>query len=350
MSSMSSEPRISVIILNRNGLQWLQRCFDSIETQTLFSEIEVLFADNQSSDASDVFAAQWLARLPHGRLVQTGGDTGYCAGNNSGAAVATGKYLFFLNNDAWLEPDCLEKLWDEVEAAGADAASPLVLNYDDDTLQSIGGSGLDLFGLMSPIEPPARTVEIFAACGAAYFIRRAMFERVGGFDAALFMYGDETDLSCRVQIAGGRIVAVPAARVHPRGAGEENPDRHAKPAQLRTSETKRYLANRNGLLFLLKNAEHALLLLLVPHLLLLMAEAVASLVLVRRWGYVRKAYLKAVTDCWRMRGHVAGWRDEIAGFRRRGDLEMLRFLRLRPNRWEEVRRVFQRGVPVIKQR
>src|SRR5262245_54352285 len=125
------QPKISVVILNYNGQQWLPRCFESLEKQTVFKELEVIVTDNKSGDGSDQFAAQWLERTGRGRVVQNGANLYYTGANNNGAAVATGKYLLFLNNDTWLEPDCLEKLYAGVEAAGADSASPLVLNYDD---------------------------------------------------------------------------------------------------------------------------------------------------------------------------------------------------------------------------
>ena len=107
-------PKISVVILNYNGREWLARCFESLEQQTIFSEIEVIVTDNASSDGSDRFAGEWFKRLGRGRLVQNGANLWYCGANNNGAAVATGEFLLFLNNDTWLEPDCLEKLYEEV--------------------------------------------------------------------------------------------------------------------------------------------------------------------------------------------------------------------------------------------
>src|SRR4030095_9449782 len=107
----------------------------------------------------------------------------------------------------------------------------------------------------------------------------------------------------------------------------------------RTTDTKRFLANRNGILLLAKNCQNVLLLLLISHLLLLATEALVSFLLVRRFSYVRKAYLDAVVDCWRLRHHIWGWRKRIRGFRRHSDFWMLRFLILRPtlwNRWPEV--------------
>ena len=343
-------PKISVIVLNYNGRPWLQRCFDSIRAQTIVSEIELIIADNASPDGSGELARQLVEGAGFGRSIAFSENLWFCEGNNRAAEGATGKYLFFLNNDTWLEPDALEKLYSEVEAAGADAATPLVLDYDDNQFQNMGASGVDWCGLTAHLQPLAGTAEIFAACGCTYFIRGELFRRVGGFDSGLLAYAEETDLSWRVWSAGGRIVGVPSSRVHHRGAAQVNPEGQTRLVEARTSQTKRFLANRNGILFILKNAQHVLLLLIVPHLVLLMAEGCVGLLLFRSWGFLRQSYLAAIVGAWRLRGHVLGWRRRIRGFRQRGDFWMLRFLRLKPARWLEVKSLFTRGLPKVDQR
>ena len=344
---MKPPPLISVIVLNYNGAQWLSRCFDSLAAQTVFSQLEIIVVDNNSPDGSGRTAAQWVQSLPNGRMLQNQTNLFFCEANNVGAELATGEFLFFLNNDVWLEPDCLEKLYQETKAAQADAATPLVLNYNDNTLQSPGAAGLDLFGLLAPCAPFQNTREIFCACGCSFLIKAGLFKKIGGYDTELLMYADEMDLSWRVWIAGGRLVGVPAARLHHRGAAAVNPKGETAMVEARTSETKRFLANRNNLLVILKNSGSLLLLLLIPHLLLLLAEAVVSLLLVRRWSFVRKSYFGAVVEAIRMLRHVSDCRRHIQGFRQRSDFWMLRFLKLKPGRWEEVKRLRSGGIPKV---
>jgi GT2 family glycosyltransferase len=346
-----ANPKISVVVLNYNGQPWLPRCFESLEKQTIFGDVETIVVDNCSPDGSARLAAEWFERGHKGRLIQNKENLYFCEANNVGARVASGEFLLFLNNDTWLEPDCLERLLRETEAAGADTATPMVLNYEDNSFQSIGGPGLDLFGLpVGYARGFSNTSEIFAAPGCSFFIKAEMFERVGGFDAGLLMYADEVDLSWRVQIAGGKIVGVPSARVHHRGAATANPEGRTRVVESRTSETKRYLANRNGLLVVMKNAHTVMLGMVLTHLLLLLVESLAALLLVRRWGYVRKSYYGAAWDAFRMGGHVREWRRRIAGFRRHGDFWMLRYICLVPSRLGEVRRLFRQGVPKVDER
>ena len=349
-SASASQPLVSVVILNYNGQQWLARCFESLKKQTLFDRMEVIVTDNKSADGSDQFAAAWLQKTGRGRVVQNGANLMYTGANNNGAAAATGEFLLFLNNDAWLEPDCLEKLYQETTQAGADAAAPLVMDYDDDAYQSGGDTGVDWFGMAVGGPAADRVQPTFASPGCSLFVRTELFRKIGGFAPELLIYCDETDLSWRVWIAGGKIISAPGARLHHRGAAVVNPHGNTKTLESRTSETKRFLTNRNGILFLVKNAQHILLLLLIPHLLLLLTEALVSLVLVRRWSYVQKSYLAAIADAFRMRGHVMEWRWRIRGFRQRGDFYMLRFLRLEPNRWWEIKRLFRFGPPKVDAR
>jgi GT2 family glycosyltransferase len=343
-------PQVSVIVLNYNGSRWLDRCLESLRAQTIFDQLEVIVADNLSNDGSDRRAQEIMANWPRGRFIQHGQNLGYCEGNNRAAMDARGQYLFFLNNDTWLEPPCLERLVAEARRAGAGAAAPLALNYEDDTFQSLGAFGFDLFGLATMRAPSAVTCEVLMPEGCAYLIERRLFHDIGQFDPEFFMFADEYDLSWRVWIAGGRALGVPEAKLHHRGAAQVNPSGGGAAVEFRTSDTKRFYANRNNLLVLLKNARHLLLLLAPLQLGLLLLEAIAGLVLVRRWSFVKRAYWDAMADCWRLRQHLRSERRRIQQFRRRGDLWMLRFLRWPLNRWEEVKRLRRYGVPKVTPR
>jgi len=344
------QPLLSVIVLNYNGARWVERCLTSLRAQTIFDQTEVILADNLSSDGSDQLGKRIVETWPRGLFLQHGQNLGYCEGNNRTAEAARGQYLLFLNNDTWLEPRCLEQLLVEVQRTGAAAAAPLALNYEDDSFQSLGAFGFDLFGLASTRAGAAETRAVLMPEGCAYLIRRDLFQALGRFDAEFFMFADEMDLSWRVWISGHQAVAVPSAKLHHRGAAQVNPAGGGATVEFRTSDTKRFYANRNNLLVLLKNARHLLLLLVPLQLGLLAAEALVSLALIRRWGYVRRAYWDAVADCWRLRHHILTERQRIRQFRRRGDLWMLRFLRWRFNRWDELQRLRQFGVPKVTPR
>ena len=161
------------------------------------------------------------------------------------------------------------------------------------------------------------------------------------------MYADEHDLCWRVWLAGGKVVLVPSARMHHRGAVAVNPKGCQRTVEIRTSDTKRFYANRNSLLVLLKNSQHVLLLLVLPQALLLGLEALALAALTRRWSHFRRAWIEALWDCWRLRGHILAERRRLRKVRQHGDFWLLRFLRGRFNRSTELRRCWRLGLPKV---
>lgn len=340
-------PLISVVVLNYNGTAWLDRCLTSLATQTIAEYVQIIIADNASTDHSDLLAADLLKGHPDWRLVRYRENLGSDGGYNAAARLARGQYLLFLNPDLWLEPDCLERLMGEVRATGATIATPLVMDYQDDRMQSAGESGFDLFGLLTGPSNWSKPQEILVACGPMIIINADWFHKLGGFDTQFFMYAEEYDICWRAWLAGGRVMLVPSARVHHRGAVAVNPNGGPAMIESRTSDTKRFYANRNGLLVLLKNSQHLLLLLVPLQLLLLATEALVMSLWSRRFSHFRRAYWEAVLDCWRLRRHVFAARQRLKSLRRRGDFWMLRFLRLRLNRWREFRRLLRFGLPNV---
>ena len=140
------QPLVSIVVLNCNGAMWLPRCFESIKVQTIIGQIETVMVDNNSTDDSVAVARKLLSDFPNACIVRNLENLGFCEGNNSGARAARGRWLLYLNNDTWLEPDCMEKLIAGTEKLGAAASTPLVLNYPDNSYQDFGFYGFDVFG------------------------------------------------------------------------------------------------------------------------------------------------------------------------------------------------------------
>ena len=141
--------------------------------------------------------------------------------------------------------------------------------------------------------------EVFVVGGCSYLVRRDLFEELGGFDAVFYLYAEEYDLSWRLWLTGASAIVVPEARMHHRTAAMEVGE--AGESQVRTNDTRRYYTNRNGLWVVWKNAQHVLLLMLPLQVGFLLIEGLLAWMLVRRWSFVRRAYLDALADCWRGR-------------------------------------------------
>jgi GT2 family glycosyltransferase len=339
-------PLVSVIITTYNDGDWLPRCLESLKRQSIFNKIEVIIADNASTDGTTATAQNLLADWSNGRFLQNDGNIGFGSGNNRGAAIAQGKYLYFINSDTWFEPDCIEKLYQAAEQNSVAAASATILEYADDTLIASGSDGFDCFG--NPVSPSAgrQPKPIFCIAGF-YFIRKEVFDRIGSFDEAYFMYGEELDISWRLWICGEKIVPAFDAKVHHRGAVGVNPDGGIKPTENRTSQTKRFYANRNHLLTIAKNANGLLLILLFPAFLLIFLEGLMTLLITRKLVLFKITCVSPTLAFWKLLPHVKNQRQKLSNMRRHGDFWLLQFFRFRFGRSHEVRQILGKGFPKI---
>jgi GT2 family glycosyltransferase len=109
MNEWRSQPLISIILVNWNGANDLPRCLDSIFRQT-YRSIEVIVVDNGSTDDS----LDLLRKYPDLILLRNETNRGFSMANNQAIARAGGDWIFLLNVDAWMAPDCLHRLMERV--------------------------------------------------------------------------------------------------------------------------------------------------------------------------------------------------------------------------------------------
>jgi GT2 family glycosyltransferase len=215
-------PGVSVILVNLNGGKYLARCLEALASQT-FTGFEIIVIDNGSSDGSvDNLEADW----PGIRLVRLKQNEGFSAANNIGAQLAAGRWLAFLNSDAFAAPDWLGNLVKVAEANHLyQFFASRILLARDNTLIDANGDVYHVSGnawhrdhnqpaSLSHLEPD----EIFSACAAAALYSREAFLQVGGFDKDFFSYHEDVDLGFRLRLQGYRCLFVPEAIVEHVGA------------------------------------------------------------------------------------------------------------------------------------
>jgi GT2 family glycosyltransferase len=291
-------PRASVIIVNYNGGAALKRCLRSLRDDG-GRDYELIVVDNASTDGS----AEAVERdFPAVQLIRVAANLGFGEGNNVGVRSAAGQFLAFLNPDTVVEPGWLEPLIAPLEAdprIGLTTARILLLD-DQQRINTCGNemhyTGLTLCrGMGADRSALAEPAEVSAISGAAFVIRRDLFEALGGFDGSFFLYMEDADLSWRARLAGYRCWYVPAAVVYHEYA-------------LRFGPRKIFYQERNRYLMLLKGMRWPTLLVLLPALLL--AEAVT-------WGFVLARDRRRLANKARAYAWIAEHWDEIMDHRQR---------------------------------
>lgn len=198
------------------------RCADTVgETlaavsQQLIREDELIVVDNASRDGT---AEAVEAAAPAALLLRMDENLGFAAGCRAGAETARAPLLLFLNPDATLEPGALAALRHVASDRPDWGAWQAAVTLPDGTLNS-GGGVVHFLGLAwaGRLGEPCDVIgeeptEVGFASGAAMVVRRSLWEELGGFDEAFFMYAEDVDLSLRIRLAGRGVGVVPRARV-----------------------------------------------------------------------------------------------------------------------------------------
>ena len=242
---------VSVVVVTWNARDLTLRCLDSLrDQQTPGRDVELVVVDNASSD--DTLAS--LAGHPDVRVVSLPTNTGFAGGAEAGIAASHGEIVVLVNNDAVAEPGFLTSLvapFDDPEAHRLGATTGRVLlsglfspagDSPESALVGVDGSrwvrtltGTRLVNStgnevtrsgngrdrdwLAPADGPAAPAEVFGFNGGCAALSRAALADVGGFEARLFLYYEDTELSWRLRRRGWRVRHVAdAVTVHDHAA------------------------------------------------------------------------------------------------------------------------------------
>jgi len=219
---------LSIIIVNWNGKQLLERCLRTVYAALGALTAEVIVVDNASTDGS---AAAVRAGFPQVTLVENGENVGFAAGNNQALRRAQGRYVLLLNTDAFVHPGALEALVRHMDAYPDTGAAGGRLLYEDGRLQRSCSSFPTLstelwtclwLDRLFPAHPVFGKYlmtywdlddlrEVDAVLGAVMILRQTALQKVGLLDEQFFMYSEEVDLCYRLKQAGWSVRFVPDA-------------------------------------------------------------------------------------------------------------------------------------------
>ncbi|WP_445148459.1 glycosyltransferase [Baekduia sp. Peel2402] len=206
---------ITVVIVCHDSADALAATLPALAGQLRDGD-EVVLVDSGSSDGGPEAVA---GLLPAARRVDAGGNVGFAAGCDLGAAHTTTELILLLNPDAVPAAGCLDALRGAAERhPGWGAWQALVTMADGAEVNTSGNLVHWLgFGWAGALGEPVAAVdpaerEVGFGSGAALVVRREAWEAAGGFNPEYFMYCEDLDLSLRLRLSGWGIGVVPSAR------------------------------------------------------------------------------------------------------------------------------------------
>lgn len=224
-------------------------CIASLRAQE-HDDLRILLVDNASADGA---GKRLQARFPDIHYLDAGGNLGYAGGNNRGIAHALGHgadYLFILNNDTVLAPDCVPSLLTAARCDRVGLVAPKILLFDDPSRIWYAGGDFSMHKavgkhrrfLEADTNGAACTESVSFASGCALLMPATVARDIGGFAEDFFMYCEDVELSLRVRRHGLQIYYHPAARVYHR----DRPGAHPSAFQIRLRDrNRRRLARRH---------------------------------------------------------------------------------------------------------
>jgi GT2 family glycosyltransferase len=220
---MTDIPRVSIIILNWNGLSDTVTCLESLKKIT-YPNYDVIVIDNGSSDNdADILEVKFAGYI---HLIRNDKNYGFAKGNNIGITKAfednSVKYIATLNNDTIVMPQWLDELvrCAEIDASIGSCASKMLYYHRPTIINAAGdlilkdGSGINR-GRNEPDKGQYdKEEEVFGACAGAALYSREMLNKIGLFDPDYFAYNEDLDLAWRARLAGWICMYVPSAVVY----------------------------------------------------------------------------------------------------------------------------------------
>ena len=242
---------VSVVLVNFRGANdTLEAIHHLSQLDWPTNQLEIVVVENASGDDS---AERIRSEAPHVKLVISKTNDGFAGGCNRGVAASHGEFIGLLNNDA--KPDAqwvraaVEKF---ARSENIGAVASRVLDWDGKLVDYIGsamtwyGMGYKPFTAELIPTTPAVPQDVLFGTGAAMFVRRSVYEALGGFDERYFMFFEDVDFGWRLNLRGWRFAYEPKSLAY---------HKHHASMEAFGPFKETYLLERNALYTLYKNLE-----------------------------------------------------------------------------------------------
>jgi len=224
-------PSIAVVIVSYQSASTLDACLVRLRAAEDVAEIRVV--DNGSDDGTLEIVQRHASADPRLRFIANPDNPGFAAANNQGVADSQAPWLAFINPDLLVAPDTLSLLRargvalgdcvlgvEQVDEQGQPDAAVRRRDPDFGAMLRHPGQGARL---AIPADPSQPLQQVPALSGALLLMPRALFERIGGWDAGYRLHAEDLDLCRRAREAGAVVaIANDLQVVHVRGVSSRS--------------------------------------------------------------------------------------------------------------------------------
>ncbi|MFE3765094.1 glycosyltransferase family 2 protein [Streptomyces sp. NPDC059104] len=201
-------PRVSVVVLNWNGLADTLACVDSV-LENDHKDLHVVLIDNASDgDEWSRLQSEFESEV-RVTVIRNEENLGFAGGCNTGIRFSLesgADYILILNNDTLVDRDFLSKLLRSAEVNAADIVGPRIVRDDD--LQSVWWVPSQInyyYPALSRELSADVSQEVNNLVGCCMLVSKRVFESVGLFDEYYFIYGEESDFNLRAVRSGFKL-------------------------------------------------------------------------------------------------------------------------------------------------
>lgn len=206
---------IAAIVVTYQSASTLDACLDCLRAARDIAQIRVV--DNGSHDGTLAILQRHASHDARVRFIANPDNPGFAAANNQGVAASTAAWLAFVNPDVMVGADTLAQLREHAQAQGdcvlgveqvdeAGVPDPAVRRRDPDFLAMLRSPGRGS-RLAIARDPAVALQPVPALSGALLLMPRALFTRIGGWDAGYRLHAEDLDL-CRSARQAGALVAI----------------------------------------------------------------------------------------------------------------------------------------------
>ena len=199
---MPESSNISIVTVSFESEKALASLLPSIE-----ENVELIIVNNSTKPLSEE-----LKKTKHFTEIQNSENKGFGAACNIGAKAASKDFIFFLNPDTILDKNCITYLLNAAEKIpNASAFTPKIVRKNNK--EEFKRRSVLVKKKLWLKKPPKQTCEIPVMGGAAIFLKKENFTKIGGFDENIFLYHEDDDLSIRLKNEIGPLIYYPKSKV-----------------------------------------------------------------------------------------------------------------------------------------